>query len=338
VWLYLPRGYEAVVWLRIRASGTLLSEGRSAEYDAYRKTQLQLLRSPVVLNAALRKPGISSLRMITEQDDPQTWLARTIEPVLQGDAEVMQLKFRGSVADETAKILNAITSCYLDDIVNNSDARYGAAGELKNGNVVWATIELPANITVGDDPHNSYVIARTSHDGSMPFQMTPVVNRLHCTNQINAAMMSGKAKGIYYRVKHSPNSSINPDDIRKAFKVMNEDVQKYATVSSYLRSIEFSNEEFKNFVKRVYPLPSKIEFSPYEMLSAGERTSKTRAERSRSSALNVWIGETDTQHNIKGTVKSIDIMANLLRGWQLGKVSKGSPSKRLIPKPTGDDG
>lgn len=118
VWLFLPRGYEAVVWLRVRASGTLLSDGRSAEYDAYRKTQLQLLRSPVVINAALRKPGISSLRMITEQDDPQTWLASTIEPVIQGDSEVMQLKFRGAVAEETAKILNAITSCYLDDIVN----------------------------------------------------------------------------------------------------------------------------------------------------------------------------------------------------------------------------
>jgi hypothetical protein len=114
-------------------------------------------------------------------------------------------------------------------------------------------------------------------------------------------MMSGKAKGLYYRVKHSPNSSINVNDIRHAFKIMNEDVQKYATVSSYLRSIEFSNEEFKNFVKRVYPLPSKIEFSPYDMLSAGERTSKTRAERSRASALNVWIGETHTQDNIKGT-------------------------------------
>ena len=193
-----------------------------------------------------------------------------------------------------------IFSC-LDDIVSNSDARYGAAGELKGGNVVWATIELPANISVGDDPHNAYVIARTSHDGSTPFQMTPVINRLNCTNQINAAMMSGKSRGIYYRVKHSPNSSINVNDIKQAFKIMNEDVQKYATVSSYLRSIEFSNEEFKNFIKRVYPLPSKIEFSPYEMLSAGERTSKTRADRSRASAWNIWIGETDTQHNIKNT-------------------------------------
>ena len=193
-----------------------------------------------------------------------------------------------------------IFSC-LDDIVSNSDARYGAAGELKGGNVVWATIELPANITVGDDPHNAYIIARTSHDGSTPFQMTPVVNRLNCTNQINAAMMSGKAKGIYYRVKHSTNSKINVDDIRKAFKIMNEDIHKYATVSSYLRSIEFSNQEFKNFVNRVYPLPSKIEFSPDDMLSVGERTTKTRAERNRSNALSVWIGETDTQHNIKNT-------------------------------------
>jgi hypothetical protein len=82
---------------------------------------------------------------------------------------------------------------------------------------------------------------------------------------------------------------------------MNEDVQKYATVSSYLRSIEFSNEEFKNFVNRVYPLPSKIEFSPYEMLSAGERTSKTRAERSRTNAINIWLGGTFTQDNISGT-------------------------------------
>jgi phage/plasmid-like protein (TIGR03299 family) len=218
------------------------------------------------------------------------------------------VKWNGAGAEPLAvvgsryKVLqnDEIFSC-LDDIVQNSDARYGAAGELKGGNVVWATIELPANVTVGDDPHNAYVIARTSHDGSLPFQMTPVVNRIGCTNQINAAMMSGKAKGIYYRVKHSPNSSVNVNDIRQAFRVMNEDVAKYATVSTYLRSIEFSTDEFKNFIKRVYPLPSKIEFSPYEMLSAGERTSKTRTERSRASALNVWIGETHTQDNIKGT-------------------------------------
>jgi hypothetical protein len=37
------------------------------------------------------------------------------------------------------------------------------------------------------------------------------------------------------------------------------------------------------------------------MLSAGERTSKTRAERSRTNAINIWLGGTFTQDNISGT-------------------------------------
>jgi hypothetical protein len=44
------------------------------------------------------------------------------------------------------------------------------------------------------------------------------------------------------------------------------------------------------------------------------------------------------QHDIMRTVESVDVMANLLDRWQLGKVSKRSLSKRLIPKPTWDDG
>lgn len=118
-YLFLPRGYEAVTWLRIRGTGGLL--GGTAdfnEYEAYRKTQLQLLKSPIVLNAALRRPGISSLRTITEQDDPVTWLGSSIQPVVNAQSEILQIKLRSSVAEDAAKILNAVTACYLDDIVN----------------------------------------------------------------------------------------------------------------------------------------------------------------------------------------------------------------------------
>lgn len=119
VYVFMPRGYEAVVWLRIRASGGLMgNDGNANEYEAYRKTQLQLLRSPVVLNAALRRPGISSLRTITEEDDPVTWLGTALTPVVNQQSEVLQLKLRAPVAEDAAKILNAVTQCYLDDIVN----------------------------------------------------------------------------------------------------------------------------------------------------------------------------------------------------------------------------
>ncbi len=119
VFLFMPRGYEAVVWLRIRGTGGLLEGAANQnEYEAYRKTQLQLLRSPVVLNAALRRPGISSLRTITDEDDPVTWLSGAIQPVVNAQSEVLQIKLRAPVAEDAQKILNAVTQCYLDDIVN----------------------------------------------------------------------------------------------------------------------------------------------------------------------------------------------------------------------------
>jgi hypothetical protein len=60
-------------------------------------------------------------------------------------------------------------------------------------------------------------------------------------------------------------------------------------------------------------------------------------DRSIQSAGTLSLHQT-RQHNIEGTVKSVDVMANLLGRWQLGEVTKGSPSKWLIPKRTGDDG
>jgi phage/plasmid-like protein (TIGR03299 family) len=193
-----------------------------------------------------------------------------------------------------------IFSC-LDEVVGMGDARYGAAGELKGGNVVWTVLELPNNITVGDDKHSGYIIARTSHDGSTPFQMTPSVIRLGCTNQINAAMASGRESGIYYSVRHSTNSKIDREQVKYAFKMMNNDITKYVSISTMLRSITMADSEFVNYTKRVYPLPSKIEFSPYELLSAGEKTTKTRAITNRLNAIKVWSGTTGTQDNIAGT-------------------------------------
>lgn len=207
-----------------------------------------------------------------------------------------------SVVGSRYKVLqNAdIFSC-LDQVVGTGEARYGAAGELKDGNVVWTVLELPNNISVGDDKHSGYIIARTSHDGSTPFQMTPSVIRLGCTNQINAAMAAGRKSGIYYSVRHSTNSEIDYKQVKEAFKLMNDDIQKYVSVSSMLRSLKMADSEFVNFTKRVYPLPSKIEFSPYELLSAGEKTTKTRAISNRVNAIKVWSGATGTQDNILGT-------------------------------------
>ena len=120
VWILLPRGYEAVAWLRVRDKGGMLSRGRdNAEYESYKKTQLQLMKSPYVLQAALRKPGIEGLETLRETGgDPIGWLSRTLVVNASPESDVVQVRLRGKNAQDVAKILNAVTTSFLDDVVN----------------------------------------------------------------------------------------------------------------------------------------------------------------------------------------------------------------------------
>lgn len=111
--------YEAVAWLRIRANGGLVGNGgNQEEYAAFRRTQFQLLRSPIVINAALRQPGISSLVTVTEKDDPVDWLAKSVEVVTNDQSEVVQITLKGTRPDDLRQILDAVTKTYIDDIVS----------------------------------------------------------------------------------------------------------------------------------------------------------------------------------------------------------------------------
>lgn len=119
-WIFMPRGYEAVTWLRVRDKGGMLSRGRdSAEYESYKKTQLQLMKSPYVLQAALRKPGIEGLETLREAAaDPIGWLSRGLMVTASPESEVVQVRLRGKNAEDVAKILNAVIASFLDDVVN----------------------------------------------------------------------------------------------------------------------------------------------------------------------------------------------------------------------------
>jgi capsular exopolysaccharide synthesis family protein len=121
IWLFLPKGYEAVAWLRVRdKTGMFTGGGRdNAEYESYRKTQVQLIKSPFVLMSALRRPGIADLKTLRdEQDDQVGWLARNIQVSAPMESEVIQVKLRGENAAEVTQVVNAVTQAYLGDVVD----------------------------------------------------------------------------------------------------------------------------------------------------------------------------------------------------------------------------
>ncbi len=119
-WLLVPHGYKAVAWLRVRdKAGMLSTVGRDgAEYEAYRKTQVQLIKSPFVLASALRRPEVADSAALRDEPDPVGWLESSITVTAPSHSEVLQIGLRGERPAETALIVNAVTQSYLDDIVS----------------------------------------------------------------------------------------------------------------------------------------------------------------------------------------------------------------------------
>ena len=189
----------------------------------------------------------------------------------------------------------------LDFLVDTGEARYASAGELAGGAVVWTVMELPNSIGIANDPHAGYLLARTSHDGSNAFQIAPIISRLSCTNQMNAAFASAGKKNGLYSLKHTTNSKINLSDIRKVINLTYTDFASYSEMGRNLISREFSDMEFKNFSHKVFPLLSKIEFSPDDMLSPAEKRTRAAVMRNRNNAWAVWTNKTGTQENLSGT-------------------------------------
>jgi len=184
----------------------------------------------------------------------------------------------------------------LDALVDSGEARYANAGELRDGAQVWMLLELPREVEIANDPHSAYLLARTSHDGSCSLGITPVVNRLFCSNQISGIFR----KNTKYSLHHTTNAKLQVEQIRTMLKVVYTGIEQYELVADKLLNVSVSDDKVQNIFKKMWSLPSSIENTPYYKLTTGERRTHNRATDSRNTALNIY-QYSSTQENIRGT-------------------------------------
>lgn len=123
VWFSYGERYTAKSYLQISASQQKIAfdtTERSAQagFDIYKGTQQQLVTSPFVITAALRKPDATKLPCVYEQDDPVSWLKGKIKVSFPGNAEIMVISL--TVEDPVAAtvLVQAVVDSYVDEVVN----------------------------------------------------------------------------------------------------------------------------------------------------------------------------------------------------------------------------
>ncbi len=95
--------------------------GDRDDYPRYLKTQETLIRSRLVLDAALRQQEVSRLPAIKNRTDPITWLQQNMEVTNPNDSQILQISMTpgaGESGADQAAIINAVVQAYMDVVVN----------------------------------------------------------------------------------------------------------------------------------------------------------------------------------------------------------------------------
>jgi hypothetical protein len=84
---------------------------------AFQQTQVALVKSRLVLNAALSQPKVRALAVIREQPDPAAWLEKQVKADFSISPEIMRIFMVGDNPSELTVLVQAVTDAYLKEIV-----------------------------------------------------------------------------------------------------------------------------------------------------------------------------------------------------------------------------
>ncbi|MFZ5831773.1 MAG: GumC family protein [Planctomycetota bacterium] len=141
IWFGYGPQYESTAYLRVNAlpehvvfANNMRGDPLS-EFDIYKNTQLNLIKSRFVLETALSRPEVERLGVRQRERDPAVWLADKLSVRFPGRAEIMEISMRSHDPEEATAIVQAVVDTYLNDIVEVERARRNE--QLKKANDVF---------------------------------------------------------------------------------------------------------------------------------------------------------------------------------------------------------
>ena len=127
-WLLLPPKYTASALLRANSKERQLvfetaDQTTQSDFEVYKATQEELVKSRFVLAAALRDGEINEYSLIRSEPDPVGWLKKELRVRFPDDAEILDIRLTGESPKEVAGIVNAVVDAYLHEVVDVEHAR-----------------------------------------------------------------------------------------------------------------------------------------------------------------------------------------------------------------------
>jgi capsular exopolysaccharide synthesis family protein len=118
-WFLLPGKYTVRTLIHVPPPRTFVLPTAETRPDLlnHQKTQVAMLKSRLVLNAALNDKAVKALSIAAEQADPLAWLERGAQADFSVAPEVLRIAMSGDRPQELVVLVNALREAYLREIV-----------------------------------------------------------------------------------------------------------------------------------------------------------------------------------------------------------------------------
>ena len=115
VYLLFEPAYEAVAWMQFEERTPYLAfetkdEGRS---NLFFQTQIEIIRSPLVLGPVVKRPEIAQAPEIARQTDKVGWLAKRIKVSSVGNSELFKVSYSDPSPKGAENVVNAVMDSYF---------------------------------------------------------------------------------------------------------------------------------------------------------------------------------------------------------------------------------
>lgn len=191
----------------------------------------------------------------------EKWRIRAERPLELGP-EVIKIDDRVAVVrSDTKQWLGIMSKEYpilqyseAFDFMDTVNPTYVASGCLKGGKQGFMVVKAPETLNVlgGDDPHDLYLVLRTSHDGSRAIEILLMPLRKRCMNQLT---LQSFASGVPHKwsIKHTSTMAAKLKDAEKTLANTAVYAKKFEDNARRLVKLKITEEVGRATLEAVLP-------------------------------------------------------------------------------------
>lgn len=144
------------------------------------------------------------------------------------------------------------------DAIHDADpaCRWESAGSLRQGKVVFGTVEIPRTMVLdpkgANDETKLYLIVWTSHDGSVAVQAAVTPVRVVCQNTLNFAMKQAKQS---FKIRHTQTAEGKIQIARETLGLTLGYFDEFEKQAKALFEQSITDAEFSKLIRTIYPKP-----------------------------------------------------------------------------------